>query len=285
MKTSNQRTNKLAVAICLACGVNSAQAAINNGAPTIQSLGSGTSGEMFMKVFDAGISTSFAIDLGTTVADFLASAGTSRSWALGPTFTSFAALSPTDALQFNVAGNSSYPTVTGGSDYGVLISRQQGQTIYDKTTMSLNTLTTFGNKISAEAINLNTGMGAGQTDFAANLSFATADVNNMAYWTKAGGDNFGSTGYVASATVRNGSTADQTLDMGWLHSPGGVVNGSTQALWNVQNGNLTLDVSTATLTWHANVSAVPLPATVWIFLSGLLATLGLQKRKAVSLAA
>jgi len=104
------KQHSLAAALCLACGLNGAQAAINNGAPLVQPLGSGTSGEMFLSVFDSGISTSFAIDLGTTVEDFLASAGNSRYWDLGSGFTSFAALS-TDPLIFNVAGNNTYPAI------------------------------------------------------------------------------------------------------------------------------------------------------------------------------
>lgn len=276
----------LAAAICLACGVNSAQATINNGAPTIQALGSGTSGEMFLKVFDAGIATSFAIDLGVSVEDFLANASISRSWDLGTTFTNFAALS-TNALMFNVAGNNTYPLVTSGNtNYGVLISRQHGQMTYDTTTMTLTTLNnSFGVTLPAAAININTGMTAGQTDFATNSSFVTSDINNMAYWSKSGGENFDLANYVASATVRNGAVPDQTLDLGWLHSPTGPIKSNTKALWNVQNGYLTLDVSASQLTWHSNVAAVPLPGTAWLFLSGLLAALGFKKRTAFHLAA
>lgn len=213
------KQHKLAVAICLACGISNAQAAINNGAPTVQPLGSGTSGEMFLSVFDSGITTSFAIDLGTTVEDFLSTAATSRSWDLGSSFTSFAALS-TDSLIFNVAGNNTYPGVTTGSaDFGVLISRTTGQT-YTGGTLTVGGIGTgFAPKISARAISINTGTDGNQTDFTANNSVTTSDKNNQSYWTKQWGSNMGLTGIPASATVRNGETTpvEATKNLSLIH--------------------------------------------------------------------
>jgi len=282
------KQHKLAVAICLACGVNSAQAAINNGGPTVQPLGSGTSGEMFLSVFDSGISTSFAIDLGTTVEDFLSSAEASRSWDLGSSFTSFAALS-NDPLIFNVAGNNTYPglkATNNSVNFGDLVSRRTGQTYVGGNQNVLQLSQSFGVKVSARAININTGTDSNQTDFAANNSITTSNTNNQSYWTKEWGSNMGLTGYTASATVRNGevtpleATAGVTLDLAWFHASAGSA-ATSKALYDVLNGYLTLDVPASTLTWHSNVAEVPLPATVWLFLGGLMSILKFKRRSEI----
>lgn len=286
MKSQTRKVGIIA-ALCLASGLHGAHAAINNGAPTVQPLGSGSSGEMFLRVFDATAQATFAIDLGISVENFLATNAVSRSWDLTSVFREFAALSDGDLL-YNVAGNNTYPTVSDTSgQFGVLLSRRDDQNTYDVTTQSVASFgSSWGVKISASAIGTNTGMlgsGADQSDYAANLAYYTTDTSNTGFWTKLGmGGDFGVANYVGAATAyRDGSTlVGSTLDLGWYHSPEGTLKSTTKMLWEVQDGYLSLDIANAQLAWHSNVAPVPIPGAVWLFATGLAGLL--MRRSAVN---
>lgn len=286
MKTIKQRT--LAVAVCLACGVTGAQAAISNGAATAG--GSNQDGELFLNVWDQLSSTSYALDLGTTINAMYTTQNSSHVWQLDQSFINWAALNPTDTLTFNVAGDNSYVGKNSILDSVVLSSR----TGYTNTiNVSMTSIATLQANVAARALALNVASGEPfntvdptLNNYAANSSSISVPGDGQPYFNySTWGTTEGIVGYVGSATVRNGG-ADQTLDLIDIHSPGGTVLQSTPAKVEKLNGYLTLDVSAATLTWHTNaVTAVPLPGAVWLFLSGLLATLGFQKRKSHTLAA
>jgi len=284
MKTVKQQVYQSALAMCLAFGINNAQAAISNGAPTIQAGGSGVAGELFLNVWDQAAATSYSIDLGVTVGDFLAGAYTSTFWNLDQRFVDWAAATG-DPLTFNVAGNNSYVGLNS-ADYGVLMSRKTGASAPGAITM--NSLTNlFTTRIAARATALNIAhvaqnSGATATDFTADLSEVTT-TNVSSYFNKAWGSSMNISGWVGSATVRNGGNPDQTVDFFFIHSPGGgSVGSSTQAVFDKLDGYLSLDVANAKLTWTSNVAPVPVPGAVWLFLSGMLAVLRVQKRSGIS---
>jgi len=282
MKTVKQQVYQSALAMCLAFGINNAQAAISNGAPTIQAGGSGVAGELFLNVWDQAAATSYSIDLGVTVGSFLAGAYTSTFWNLDQRFVDWAAAT-SDPLTFNVAGNNSYVGLNS-ADYGVLLSRRSGTSAPGAITM--NALTTVTTKVRDRANALNIAEvaqngGATATDFAADLSEVTT-TNVSSYFGSAWGTSMNISGWVGSATVRNGATPDQTLDFFFIHSPGGTVGSSTHAVFDKLDGYLSLDIANAKLTWTSNVAPVPVPGAVWLFLSGMLAVLRVQKRSGIS---
>jgi hypothetical protein len=289
MKTI-KRNYKLAAAICLACGVSSAQAAISTGGWSGDgNLGNDQSGELFLNIWDQTASSSYAIDLGISVDTFVAGSASSHVWNLDQRFINWAATG--NPLIFNVAGNNSYTNDWAASNFGVLATIRTGQSVGNGT-ITLTDVDTWISKFESKTNALNTVMNAqngnldpDRTDFAANLSEVTINTASSAYFTKEWGTTQGIANWVGSATVR-GSSPDQTLDFLFIHSPGGpTATDTTAAIRDRLNGYITLDASAATLTWHSNVAAVPLPASVWMFLSGLLATLRFHKRKIFSLTA
>lgn len=285
MKTIKRHT--LAVAICLACGVTGAHAAISNGASIAG--GSLQDGELFLNVWDQLAQTSYAIDLGTTVNSMYANQNSNQVWHLDQRFINWAALT-TDTLTFNVAGNNQYVGKNSVLDAVVLSSLTGYTNIYNANMLGLGAIQ---NNVAARALALNIASGEPLNLVDPTLNNYAANNNSISvpgdgqpyfdylYW----GKTEGIPNYVGSATVRNGGV-DQTLDLIYLHGPGGTTAVSTKAIVEKFNGYLTLDTSAATLTWHTNaVTAVPLPGAIWMFLSGLLATLGFQKRKSHALSA
>ncbi|BBL60602.1 hypothetical protein [Methylomonas koyamae] len=279
MKLIQQRGYHWLAAICLVAGAGTAHAAINNGAPLIQASGTGSSGELYLNVWDALATTSYSIDLGTTVDDFLAGKQLSRTWSLDQKFADWAS-STSDPLTFNVAGNSSY-LGTGNANYGVVLSRREGASAPGGIAMT--TLATWTTKVRDRANALNIAQvaqnpGATAADFEADLSEVTTSTFPTSYFNKAWGTTMSIPGWIGSAVVRNGETPDQNLDLFFVHSPGGTVLGSTQAAFDKLDGFLSLDVANAKLVWTSNVAPVPVPGAAWLFLSGILAALRLQRR-------
>jgi hypothetical protein len=285
MKMVKRQGYQWAATICLLAGINTAQAAISNGAPTIQPGGSGSAGELFLNVWDQAATTSYSIDLGVTVGDFLAGKQASTSWSLDQRFVDWASTT-SDPLTFNVAGNNSYVGLNS-ADYGDLLSRRTGASAPGGFTM--NALATVTTRISARAtaLNITSGLengGASPTDFAADLSEVTT-TNASSYFENAWGTSMFISGWIGSAVVRNGDTPDQTLDFFFIHSPGGTVASSTRAVFDKLDGYLSLDVANAKLTWTSNVAPVPVPGAVWLFLSGMLVVLRVQRRSGIASAA
>ena len=276
------KPHKLALAICIACGVNSAQAAISNGGYIGTALGAGQSGELFLNIWDQAAATSYSLDLGTTVDSFLTSYKSSQTWNLDQRFIDWAALT-SDPLTFNVAANNSYGLRPNNINYGVLMSRLTGYTAPGHiTNTSLTTGYVSRMQARADALNIPADAqngGASNTDFAKNLSEVTT-TNASSYFGNAfWGKEMGIPGWVGSAVVRNGSVADTTVDLFMIHANGGAAIGSQPAIFTNLKGTLSLDVADAKLIWTA---PVPLPGAAWLFMGGLFAALKLQRRKAVS---
>lgn len=284
MKTVKRQGYQWAAAICLVAGITTAQAAIDNGAPLIQASGTGNPGEMFLNVWDQAAATSYSIDLGTTVESFLAGSQTATSWSLDQRFIDWAATT-TDPLTFNVAGNNSYVGMNS-ADFGVLMSRTTGTSKPGSITMvNLQNLYTSRIRDRANALNITSGLengGASPTDFAADLSEVTTSNLSSYFGYSFWGKSMGIPGWIGSGVVRNGDTPDTTVDLYFIHSPGGPVQGSTKAVFDNLDGYLSLDVANAKLSWTPNVAAVPVPGAVWLFLSGMLAVLRVQKRSGIA---
>ncbi len=286
MKTVTKQGWQWALALCLAAGAGSTQAAISGGTSVAGS--SYQAGELFLNVWDELAQTSYELDLGTTVTSMIASQNADQVWNFDSAFVNWAALT-TDTLTFNVAGaNTYYPAgLTAAqsrslTSWGVMLSTRTG---YDNHIVSnTNNVIAMANTVANRTMQINSFAGD-PYNYAANLSAVTAAGQQGYFAPSLGwGPGEGIANFVGSATVRNGGT-DQTLDLAFIHSPGGTLAGGTQMIVDYLNGYLSLDVAAATLTWHTNsVATVPVPGAVWMFLSGLLATLRFQKRKSFSLA-
>lgn len=249
MNTNKQIIVTLATQILLVSSLNSAQASISNGASSVQAGGDGVSGELFVNIWNQTAQTSYYLDLGTTVDDFLATSTSSKSWNLDQSFIDWAGTT-TDALIFNVAGNNTYHSQAEGI-YGVLQSRLTGTSAPGNIT--LNTLGQYGTKIRDRANNLDVASNAYNTNIAENYSLVTTDTKSAAYFNYAfWGKQMGTTGWVGSATVRDGANPDQTLDLFNIHLPCGTPLSTTQAIFDPLDGYLTLDVASAKLKWQSN---------------------------------
>ncbi|MBD9355270.1 hypothetical protein [Methylomonas albis] len=279
MKNVKRQGYQLAAAICLMAGISNAQAAINNGASSIQAGGTGSAGELYLNVWDQAASTSYSIDLGVTVGNFLSGNLPTTFGQLDQRFINWAATT-SDPLIFNVAGNNSYVPFANSAN-GVLLSRRTGAT--EPGGITLSTLGTWESRVRDRANALNIAEvaqnpGATATDYAANLSEVTttgaSSYFGYTFWTQ----NMGISGWNGSAKVRNSGVEDETLDFYFVHSPGGTVGTSTRAIFEKLEGKFSLDIADAKLVWTPTVTAVPLPGAVWLFLGGLVSLLRLQKR-------
>ena len=211
--------------------------------------GSNQAGELFLNVWDATASTSYELDLGVTLPDFYAHTKNTQVWVLDQKFKDWSATNHT--LTFNVAANNSYVGKNSTAD-GVLLSSLTG--VANTYNVNMQGLIKLQNNVSARAQSINVDAGS-NTNYAANLSTVTTDKNSAAYFDDAfWGTALGITGYAGSATLRNGGI-DETLDLVYIHSPGGTVKGSTKATIEYLNGYLSLDAAGSTLTW------TPTPST------------------------
>ncbi len=155
-------------------------------------------------------------------------------------------------------------TLTG--DYSVGASNSS-----DLTTVTDVTLSTVGTA------------GVATVDFGTTINFSTPDEASTI------GNPFGTADLLAPASVNNFFTfAGWQLDLAtlsvegdttpeFLHLSGtGVVSGndyqSTGVTWSLSASNAT--------TYSMTVTAVPVPAAVWLFGSGLIGLIGIARRKA-----
>jgi len=270
--------NRLPLAALFAAATSGGvQAAINP-----SDLG-GTSGELFMSVWDETAAQSYTYDLGVTVNQFFANATTPQTWVLDQRFVNFA--STGDQLAFNIGGNSGYPgIITNGvvnSNFGVLASHLVGFPLNPNTIANASIGSQFVSSFSARLNFVNQSIvadnpGTTLTDYAANLSEQSGS-SEPSYFTNFWGITMKNIPWTASAKVRQtDGSPDTSLDMYFIHGNSAGV-ASPALVTAIGTGYyFKLDPAAATLTW--TTTAVPLPASVWLMLSAL-GGLGLFKRR------
>ncbi len=284
------KLKKLAVALALAASAGQANAAL-------MTIDNGSGSELFLSVYDPASSKSYIRDLGINMYDFLRTGAT-------------AATAGTVAYAPNTAVGVSSGNVTS-SGYSLSFGQDPLLTSWMGSTLSSNAIwmvgagdssgvqphfiTTFGSGNINTVGNGNLGNFNsadiylyGNNSLTANGSTLGTSLNGSAAATAADGPdvNFptGMGSGWGNAETAFSSTAKVGQSMSFYDLIGNAVSNATAtkytnsagaAMWTLAaNGTLTYAAPTV-------VSAVPVPAAVWLFGSGLLGLVGISRRKKV----
>ncbi len=286
----------LAGAIALAA-TGAAEARIADTAQPVTFMGS----EMVLSVWNVTAQKSYTLDLGVTQSQFLKGnfAGLNRAVA-DVNLTGFLqASAATDDIRYSVTSgsgslSSSNVLVASGdyagltkkaaslTNYGLIVSGQQGALADFKA--AIDTTVKVNQAITAEANNASNVNGAtGQS--------AASDAVNVSLFASNGDQ-----GYAGDATwgTNLGGASGAFSSMAAVGTNMSLFRASlnpaltTQLVFNEFLPALNFSVAgigsanaSATLSFN-NVSAVPLPAAVWMFGAGLMSLLGLNRRNAIA---
>lgn len=167
--------------------------------------------------------------------------------------------------------------------WGVNAANEGSQSAAGSTSL----VTTFDSaNESASASATNTAIINGTTNIdrqynGANEDAAPEDVNTTAYNSEDVNSNIGLTNGMGDAFDWTASASDSsaTLEMYYYAQNGGRGQGDAEAISTKYAGVWSFDASTGTLTYK--VAAVPVPAALWLLLSGL-GGLGVVSRRRVA---
>ncbi len=253
---------KLAVAVTIAISASVAEASIINGQTQ--------PGELFVSVWDETAQKSYHLDLGITTAQLLANPTQTLSFDLFNDTNYAGFLNPLSPLVFNIAaGDLVLNDVSDVPDFGLLV-------------------TSNDNVASAIASSWNS------STIASNVS--NVDVHSAALNTFTTNLNFNGTGNGSGISGPQDGDAYHGVN-NWLHNFGGGLPFNNQALvdtplefWHLgTDANASVAIaaklpnawaltSTGTLL-YGSPSAVPVPAAVWLFGSGLVGLVGVARRR------
>ncbi len=271
----NLKLKSLVIAVAMTvAGV--AQAAIyNDNLNSSADLGSGTgAGELMFSIYDPGRAQSLTLDMNLTANTFR-----NNNASLVNTFSvsnsllqSFIAGSANQsAMVWNLGGlsNSGF-----GPNAGTLTTNGNAGATIDTTSINGNALTS-AMQFASNYGNLNSGLFT-----ASNPNAAITSASGPAgFLGGAWGYNFG--GSFSFNNTVNGFGSDQLMSFIAL----GVTDVSDldgQAISNTfASGKWHVDAASGTVS-YVGVSAVPVPAAVWLFGSGLLGLVGVSRRKSAA---
>ncbi|MHB8621747.1 MAG: VPLPA-CTERM sorting domain-containing protein [Sulfuricaulis sp.] len=270
---------KLVVALALTAAAGQAGAAVvqaNTG-----------NGDLFLTAWDPVANMSYSRDLGVTLSSFLSSAtpaaGLTDVFAGDSLFQSSFANSIASNIHWNIAagddllpagGSATTPgdlkilstsTVTPGTGFkftnGFMttgannVNNFQGYQVTDPTPAGTGCGTNPSCVITNPA---DPGFG-GNTTWSSSLGGTSATLSNAS-------TGFGSSLYFYYITGSGGSTISSATETAFKNATG-------DGMWSLASNG------TATYTIPGAVSAVPIPAAVWLFGSGLLGLVGISRRK------
>lgn len=257
----------LVAAVALAAVTSGANAAIVEGNAQID-------GELFLTVFDEAGQQSYALDLGFTVNQMTADSTSARSYDLTAIDSNFAGFAGNTNLRYTVTGMN---TEAGSTRRGTttqlgFMTTTSGtvEQIQAAAGIRADADGVIGN-IQNMALNSNASAGPAYngTNGGINLS-NVALIGEIGYYGDASwGDTIGNRGIVASNTVDNAMTMYTVRQDG---------NDNTVPFLIDALGSWLL-TSTGQLTYTNAPSAVPVPAAVWLFGSGLIGLAGIARRK------
>ena len=268
------KLKSIAAAVALACGAmvaaqaQAAQVSSDNRAGGL-ATGNGVGG-LFLSVFDSIGNQTLFMDLGKTTNDFFAGMnGYSKSNAILQNFlASVNSAGNSAGVEWNV-GAIMNGNETPGKPFGVLATYLPGVTIDD----SLNTSTGLfsGTLYTATYIDTNnanllstTLTTDGTAVFGGKTDLGNGYYTPNYYHNFGGGIAFNDAGHLGDSLFT--SFIQLTSDFS-----GTVHTSYEQGAWN-------LNAATGTLTYSA-VSAVPVPAAVWLFGSALVGLTGISRRR------
>lgn len=254
----------LAAAVVLAATTSVANAAIVTGFDT--------DGELFLSVFDPSGEISYHMDLGITVSQFNADDSSFRSFDLASDANFAGFLGQTD-LTYSIAGANTIPytTIAELQTYGIMTTSSQTAMQVDDRFLSQGSIDQMMGRVTTQAalLNVRTGGPYSGTNGGENGS-AVALIGQQGYYDVAGwGDVNGTPGFYAAANVGTAVSFYQVnvSDVDFISAV------------ETQMGDWLLTTD-GTLTYGtAPVSAVPVPAAVWLFGSGLIGLASIARRK------
>lgn len=255
---------KLALGIMLACGANSAQA-------TLMPIN-----DVFLNVWDSTTLTSYVADLGVDVNTFAANQATSQAFTLSSVFYNWASAAQAagQTLTYNIAGYN-YAKPQGSTADSAMLSYQIGSIpkVDNETSQLYAKLASLQGNVKSRVTDINTLTGL------ADLVISDTAQGGFNTYIPAWGTTEGNGTTLRSTTVGNGGL--NQLGVTYWNTTGVSTIKSNTAVNNQQlAGVFSLDIANSTLNWTANsapVSAVPVPAAVWLFMGGLMMLRGFQK--------
>jgi len=259
---------KLALGVLLASGVNMAQADL-----TPVALTNGNTTDLVFTAWDPIAQDSYAVDLNLDIQSFWSAAGsTNYTWDLDSQFSSFAAAG--NPITFNLAAENWVTPPAGITNDSLLETFQTGST---KQTIKPEYIYMFENQNIVQGYFQTVANAGGQEVFTSAQSGYFVDQSGD--WGT--GQGSPSTNH---STIFGGGGVDE-LTAVYYHTTGASPGtGSTAVSLTDSTGYFSISQSGSNyyLNWTSNVSAVPVPGAVWLFLGGLMSMLGLQKRKSSS---
>ncbi|MGD0958425.1 MAG: hypothetical protein ABSB19_01320 [Methylomonas sp.] len=246
--------------------------------------------DVFMSVYDDTTKVSYTADLGT-LNNFYAEAvsGQNFSISLGNGFQSWAssALTNGDTLEWNVAGVNTNGTNNSRAN-AVMFSSFLGGTFFTGTAnmgQFLNLITLADDRIND--INIGYTQSGDSVFSQPNTvgNYNSSEITNPWGETESGGAGTKAWTEFSNATGTGGVNpifgyTYNELALQYFTPPAtGPLLGGTPVVASILPGYLTLDVANSSLDFVTNSTAVPVPASLWLFLGGLFGVLKSQKRK------
>jgi hypothetical protein len=260
--------NKTLLAAALMVAAGSANASIK--------VASNTLSEAYLSVYDSSQALTFVLDLGLTMGDLVSNISNtafSKSYDLAAlTSTSTNGKWSTFAAGLNTA-TTVFGVVTSGTSGKLLAT---GPAIspakFSTTTLAITAVTNTANHIAAVNTAAQTDNAGAAIDTALNLSAIISNADTA---------NTGQHDQLNSFASLNGgkSDADASINYGtagnFYYYAGAVTPALAVQTWD-------LNATTGLLTYAAAVTAVPLPAAVWMFGAGMMGVLRLTRRKSMA---
>lgn len=256
----------------MALAATGAQATIKAGVTTAPT-------ELFFNLWNSAAEVSYALDLGIIHNDFLDTKTQAKSWTIDAgTSSAFAtflnATQPDQSLVYNIASSNGFLGSLEAIDHYGILRTSNDPNIAKVTTTAINN--TAG-KINNRAVNLNGQLGVSGGDINNNFDSFSGKAD-AGYFENVWGDNMANS--TAFGTI--GSEGEgNTLGFYWQNrefAAKGLTGIEYLGNWSFV---IDFDSKTAALDF-APLTAVPVPAAVWLFGTGLLGLLTAKRRKTVA---
>jgi len=244
-----------------------ALAAISNGANAAIANLNAQQGELYLTVFDPSAQTSYHLDLGVDIREMFDDSTSTRTYDMS-TDANFASFVGQTDLRYTITGAD--VSFTDLDTYGFMSTARDGLSAIQAAIPHDGFINPTAIKIHDMAGTLNA-QGAGPYN-GSNRNIdesAFASIGDIGYYAQSGwGDTIGNAGFTASQNV--------DTSVGFFQIQIDPNDGFT-SIHNQMAGSWLL--TNAGTLQYSSVSAVPVPAAVWLFGSGLIGLAGIARRK------